>query len=82
MQPIVAHHLLRCSSRLGMSGKAGDQHMIPLSHAIHVALHGNGDETAFLASYGIHNAEALAEALHANTGNHVVCIQLINEARQ
>jgi hypothetical protein len=82
MQPIVAHHLLRCESRLGMGGKAGDQHTIPLLHSVHVALHHNGDETSFLAGYGIDAPECLANLLYENTGNFNTCIEIIQNARE
>lgn len=81
MQPIVAHHLLRCPSRRGQY-KAGDQHTVPLLHSVHVSLHDDwGDELAFFASYGITDPVEIANGLWANTGNHAVCIELINEER-
>lgn len=59
---IVPHHLLRGVTR-GMGMKAGDNLVIPLCHKHHEALHRNGNETVFLAGYGVNGLE-LANALY------------------
>jgi hypothetical protein len=62
-----------------MSGKSSDSHAVPLLHRVHVELHRNGDEKAFLANYGIADAEALAQKIYDNTGDFEACIQIIGE---
>lgn len=65
---IVAHHLLRTPEK-AMGRKSGDDKAIPLHHDVHVALHCDGDEVAFLARHGILHGPALAKALYAVSGD-------------
>ena len=76
-QNLESHHLLRCSSRIGMSGKSSDHHTIPLRSDIHRALHDSGDEVNFLKKYNITNAEKLAEDLYKNKNNLKKCRRII-----
>jgi len=65
---VQAHHLLKTSEKC-MGRRSGDDKVIPLHHEIHTALHGSGDETAFLDICVI-DGPALARALYAATGDH------------
>ena len=78
---IVAHHLLRCSSRIGLSGKSGDQHILPMTDAKHKELHNMGDEIKFFKKHGIKDPVALAEKLYENRKCLNSCIIAINEGR-
>lgn len=52
----AAHHALRGPIR-GMGRKAGDNWVIPMCSKCHSALHNDGDETCYLASYGVNVVE-------------------------
>lgn len=69
-RPVHAHHLLRIGEQLprGMSRKSEDRWAVPLCSTHHMALHGAGDEEAYLASLGI-DGRSLARALWANRGD-------------
>lgn len=58
-----AHHLLRGVVR-GMGRKADDSKVIPLCSRHHRDLHQDGNETTYLARYGIINPVAVADALY------------------
>lgn len=49
---IQAHHLMR-TGRRGVGMKSADDMTIPLHYEIHDRLHRHGNETKFLAHYGI-----------------------------
>jgi hypothetical protein len=66
-RPVEAHHLLRDVVR-GTGLKAGDNWVIPLCSSHHRELHANGDERAFLKSFGI-NGPVLAQQLFKDQQN-------------
>jgi hypothetical protein len=74
---IVAHHLLRSPSRLGMGGRSGDNHVVPLTDKMHKALHNHGDETDFFESHDIQDVVEIAEELYHNKNNIHECIKII-----
>lgn len=62
--PVEAHHLLRTGER-GLSRKSSDRWAIPLCPECHRALHGHGDEEAFLMEFRV-DGRAIASALWAS----------------
>ncbi|TDE17675.1 DUF968 domain-containing protein [Dyadobacter psychrotolerans] len=63
MGQVTAHHLLDTGLR-GMGLKSPDRYAIPLDWKIHDALHRAGDETMFLAGYGITDAMDIADQFY------------------
>ena len=76
-EDVVAHHLLRSPSRLGMGGKSGDNHIVPLTDTMHKALHNHGNETEFFALHDIEDVVEIAEELYHNRDNIDVCFAII-----
>ena len=74
---IVAHHLLRSPSRLGIGGKSGDNHIVPLTDQTHKELHNMGNEEKFFALHNIFNVVDIAEQLYENRNNINECISII-----
>lgn len=72
---VQAHHLLKTSEKC-MGRRSGDDKVIPLHWQIHDALHASGDETGFLAGYGI-DGPALASALYAASGDHETGLRVV-----
>ena len=62
------HHLLRTPEKCG-GRKSGDDKVLPMCPKHHHALHMDGNEPRFLASYGI-DGPALAKALYEATGKY------------
>ena len=50
---VQSHHLMRAEPIKGIGRKLCDRWCIPLHHAIHDALHKNGNEIVFFANHGI-----------------------------
>jgi len=73
----LMHNVVR-----GMGLKAGDDHAIPLCGQHHDGLHRNGNETAYLAGHGIHDAPAPAKALWDNTGDYSAMLAALSEGRK
>ena len=65
---VQAHHLLRTSEK-AMGRRSGDDSVIPLHWVAHASLHRHGNETVFLARYGI-DGPTLAKALYEATGDY------------
>tara|TARA_R100001082_G_scaffold76742_1_gene44662 strand:- start:2094 stop:2429 length:336 start_codon:yes stop_codon:yes gene_type:complete len=76
-QDVVAHHLLRSPSRLGMGGKSGDNHIVPLTDEMHKQLHAYGNETEFFELHNIEDVVGIAEELYRNRNNIDVCFAII-----
>ena len=74
---IVAHHLLRSPSRLGMGGKSGDNHIVPLTDKMHKALHNHGNETEFFKLHNIEDAVEISEELFRNKNDIDACFAII-----
>ena len=82
-RPVHAHHLLRIGEQLprGMSRKSEDRWAVPLCSTHHMALHGAGDEEAFLASHKV-DGRSLARTLWENRGDVDAMERAVFRARQ
>ncbi|WP_106598572.1 DUF968 domain-containing protein [Dyadobacter jiangsuensis] len=63
MGQVQSHHLLDTGLR-GIALKSPDRYSIPLDFQIHRKLHDFGDETIFLAGYGITDAMSIADQFY------------------
>lgn len=74
---IQVHHLLRTPNHEHGTGKrSSERWAIPLHWEVHDALHADGNETRFLAGYGI-DGPALAKALWDASGDYELACAIL-----